>query len=73
MPKAKPSHCEHCEQILAEIAKTNRQLNVLLRWIVGTIDISPRQTNSGPEIDDKKIEAFRQSIGGMWAPKWAPK
>ena len=68
-PGQPDNHCAHCERILAELSKTNRQLNILLRAILATIDASPYRKDSGPAIDDEKVAAFIESVGGRWATK----
>src|SRR5262249_3856560 len=37
---------------------------------IGTLDASPRRKDSGrPAINDEKVAAFVQGIGGRWPPK----
>src|SRR5262249_16359330 len=66
-PAQPDNDCSSCQRILAELEKTNGQFNILLRALLDTIDASPRWKDSGPAIDDEKVAAFVQSIGGRWA------
>jgi hypothetical protein len=68
-PSRPDNHCNHCERILAELEKTNRQLHILLRALLGTIDTSPRRKDLGPVIDDEKVAAFCESVGGRWVQR----